>query len=240
VDPRRNGYSRAQTSTLIRRSHDDLRASPATEAAAVSRIQLLTGGTSSRSMTIQADRRLTSDRDVNVNAITPGFFATLGIRIVAGRDYDERDSTPVGTSGPRSAIVNETFVKRYLAGYNPLGARVGSGSGPDVQPDIEIVGVVADFSYRGIREEWEQVYFPMLDAREDSGHFYVRVRGTSDQAAQSLRAIVHDADPALPITYFRTVNEQVDRSLNTERMLAALSRVLAGWHSCCLWSGCTA
>src|SRR4030095_34963 len=51
----------------------------------------------------------------------------------------------------------------------------------------------------------------------------VKVRGTPDQAAQSIRSIVHRADPALPMTYFRTVNEQVNRSLNTERILATLS-----------------
>jgi ABC-type antimicrobial peptide transport system permease subunit len=62
----------------------------------------------------------------------------------------------------------------------------------------------------------------MLDG-EYGGHFYVKVRGTPDQAAQSIRSIVHDADPALPITAFRTVNEQVNRSLNTERILATLS-----------------
>jgi ABC-type antimicrobial peptide transport system permease subunit len=55
------------------------------------------------------------------------------------------------------------------------------------------------------------------------GNFYVRVRGTPGQAAQTIRSIVHDADPALPITDFRTVDEQVSRSLNTERLLATLS-----------------
>jgi ABC-type antimicrobial peptide transport system permease subunit len=51
----------------------------------------------------------------------------------------------------------------------------------------------------------------------------VKVRGTPEQAAESIRSIVHNADSALPITYFRTVNEQVSRSLNTERILATLS-----------------
>jgi len=86
--------------------------------------------------------------------------------------------------------------------------------------------VVTTFSYRGLREESEQAFFPMLDGGEGvdvGGAFYVKVRGTPEEAAQSIRSIVHDADPALPITYFRTVNEQVSRSLNTERILATLS-----------------
>ena len=95
----------------------------------------------------------------------PGFFATLGTRIVAGRDFDERDSLPVSEGGQRVAIVNEAFVKRYFGGRNPLGARIGQGSGPDVKPDIEIIGVVANISYRGVREEWEQAYFPIVSGQ---------------------------------------------------------------------------
>jgi hypothetical protein len=158
-----------------------------------------------------------------LNAITPGFFATLGIRVVAGRTFDERDSRPAGDAGARSAIVNEAFVKRYLAGQNPLGALVCQGAGPDARPTIEIVGVVADFSYRGLREQSEQAYFPLLEGTGVGGHFYVKVRGTPEQAAESIRSIVHQADPALPITYLRTMGEQVNRSLNTERILATLS-----------------
>src|SRR5205814_4022379 len=78
-----------------------------------------------------------------------------------------------------------------------------------------------------LREEWEQAYFPIVSGEGgnfyESGNFYVRVQGTSETAFQSIRAILRNADPTLPITYFRTLDEQVRRSLNTERMLAALS-----------------
>jgi predicted permease len=223
LDPRRNGYTPARASRLVRSIHDDIRASAGTETSAVVRFPLLTGGSWNNAMTIQTDRRVVTDRDVNLNAVTPGFFSTLGIRIVAGRDFGARDSMPAGDAEPRVAIVNEAFVKRYLADRNPLGARIGLGAGPDARPNSDIVGVVADFSYRGLREQSEQAYFPMIDGSDIGGTFYVRVRGTPEQAAQSIRSIVHKADPALPITYFRTVDEQVDRSLNTERILAILS-----------------
>ncbi len=223
LDPRRNGYSGKEASQLTRRIYDELRSSPGAEMSAVARVQLLTGGSAMNPMTIQANERITTDRAVNYNAVSPGFFRTLGIRLIAGRDFDERDSRQVGETGQRSAIVNESFVKRYLAGRNPLGARIGQGSGPDVKPNIEIVGVVSDFSYRGFREDPEQAYFPIFEGDDTGGNFYVKVRGTSEAAFQSIRTIVHNADPTLPITYFRTLEEQVNRSLNTERMLAALS-----------------
>ena len=223
LDPRRIGYSRKEASQLTRRIYDELRSSPGIQMSAVARVQLLTGGSAMNPMTIQTNERITTDRAVNYNAVSPGFFATLGIRLIAGRDFEERDSRPVGETGQRSAIVNESFVKRYMARRSPLGARIGQGSGPDVKPDIEIVGVVSDFNYRGFREDPEQAYFPIFEGDDAGGNFYVKVRGTSEAAFQSIRTIIHNADPALPITYFRTLEEQVNRSLSTERMLAALS-----------------
>jgi predicted permease len=223
IDPVRSGYSPSDASRLTRRIGDEIGAAPITQAAAAARFPLLTGGSWNNPMTIQTDRRIVTDRDVNLNAITPGFFATLGIRLVAGRNFDERDSRPAGHDGARVAIVNEAFVARYVGDRNPLGVLICQGAGPDARPIIEIVGVVADFSYRGLRERSEQAYFPLLDGSEAGGHFFVKVRGTPDQAAQTIRSIVHDADPTLPITYLRTVGEQVNRSLNTERILATLS-----------------
>ena len=115
-------------------------------------------------------------------------------------------------------------MKRYFGGRNPLGARIGHGAGPDAKPDIEVVGVVANISYRGVREEWEQAYFPISgEGFYEGGNFYVRVQGPPRRGFQSIRTILRNADPTLPIAYFRTLDEQVSRSLNTERMLAALS-----------------
>ena len=223
VEPRRNGYSSSEASRLTRGIYDEIRASPGIRAAAAARFPLLTGGSWNNPMTIQADRRIATDRDVNLNAVTPGFFATLGVKLVAGRDFDERDAKPGSAPGARAAIVNEAFVTRYLDGANPIGVRICQGAGPDAQPTIEIVGVVADFSYRGLREHSEQAYFPLVDGQDVGNHFYVKVRGTPDEATQSIRSIVHRADPALPITYLRTADEHVNRSLSTERILATLS-----------------
>jgi predicted permease len=214
LDPLRNGYSRSGASRVIRRVYREVQGSTITDSSAVARFPLLTGGSWSDPMTIQSNTRITTD-DINLDAVTPGFFTTLGVRLIAGRDFDERDS--------HSAIVNEAFVKRYLGGRNPLGVRICEGNGPDARPDIEVVGVVGNFNYRGLREESEQAFFPLFEGDDTGGAFYIRVRGTPEGASQMVRTIVHNADPALPIEYFRTVDEQVSRSLNTERILAALS-----------------
>lgn len=221
--PQKNGYSRADSARLIRRIDAEVRALPIARASAVARYALLTGGSWSDPMVIQTGRRIVTDHDINLNAVSPGFFATLGARILAGRDFDVRDSRPAGETGRRSAIVNQAFVRRYLAGVDPLGVRIGEGSGPDVKPDVAIVGVVADFSYRGLREDSEQAWFPIFEGDDYGGTFYLKVRGTSNQAFQTIRRVVRQADPEIPILFFRTLDEQVSRSLNTERMLATLS-----------------
>jgi len=236
IKPALSGYSGPEESRLIRRITEGLRDSTSIQASAIAHDQLLLGGVWANSLTIrspaiQAGERFITDREVQMNAVSPGFFATLGTRIVAGRDFNEHDalnvappnqSMPVSDSGQRAVIVNEAFVKRYFGGRNPLGARVAMGSRPDARPDTEIIGVVQNISYRSVREQWEQAYYP-IGTEMSGSNFYVRYRGTPESAFRSIREILHYADPTMPISYFRTLDEQIDRSLNTERMLATLS-----------------
>jgi putative ABC transport system permease protein len=222
IAPVKSGYSRADAARLVRRLDEEVRALPTTRNSGAARNAFLTGGSWRNSTTIQADRRIVTG-NVNLNAVSPGFFSTLGIRMLAGRDFDARDSRPAGETGLRSAIVNEAFVKRYLAGRDPLGIYIGEGSGPDVKPDVVIVGVCASFNYRGLRDNSEQAFFPMFEGEDASATFYVKVRGAPEQAIPSIRRIVRQADPRLPILWFRTLDDQVNRSLTTERLLAALS-----------------
>jgi predicted permease len=222
IAPVQSGYSNADAARLVRRLHDEVRALPVIRDSAAARWAFLTGGSWNNAVTIQADRRIVTG-DVNLNAVTPGFFSTLGVRILAGRDFDTRDIRPPGEVGRRSVIVNEPFVKRYLAGRDPLGIRIGQGSGPDAKPDVVIVGVCAGFNYRGLRDDSEQAFFPMFEGDDAGATFYVKVRGAPEQAIPSIRRIVRQADPRVPILWFRSLDEQVNRSLSTERLLAALS-----------------
>ena len=228
LEPWRNGATRDDASRLIRRVYARLRETPETRDAAAARFQMLVGGSWSNPMTIRANERITTDRDVHLNAITPGFFATMGVRLVAGRNFTDRDWRPVGEAGMRSAIVNEAFVERYLKGQNPLGMLVCQGNGPDAKPDIEIVGVVSNFSYRGMREMNEQAFFSLFEGQDTDGKFYVPVSGSAEQTARAIRRIVAEVDPGLPLSYFRTLDDQVNRSLTPERILATLSTAFGG------------
>ena len=87
--------------------------------------------------------------DPHMQFISPGFFQTLNIPVMLGRDFTDRDDK--GT--PPVALINERFAKRYFAGRSPVGLHVGMGGNPGTKTDIEIVGVVKDTRYESLRDE---------------------------------------------------------------------------------------
>jgi putative ABC transport system permease protein len=174
-------------------------------------------------------------RQTFANVIGPRWFATYGTRIVAGRDFDERDA-----AGSRAvAIVNETFVRRFLPGTSPLGRIVRQDPAPRDGPQpVEIVGVVQDAVYRSLREGVPPtMYLPLAQARRVPPFIRISVRSATQAPAalrRALTAAITRVRPDLVVTY-RVVREQVDASLMRERLVAmiagffgALALLLAG------------
>jgi len=226
VSPPSVGYADPDARRLVRELHRRLDAMPGIEAAAVANTSLLRGGSFSRTLTIESDKRVVTDGSVYGLRVTPGFFATLGIRLIAGREFDERDTRDArpGTPGFRSVIVNQRFARRYFGDRSPVGRRIGIGNQPDTPTNIEIVGVIEDFSYRSLRlKESEHIFLPFWERQSEDGAFYLKTRDTSEAAFASIRAAVRELDPALPVSELTTFEERIDRSLWNERMLATLS-----------------
>jgi predicted permease len=223
INPRRAGASDEDSSRTMARVLAELRSLPEVESVGLAGVDLLNDGSWSDSMTIESDKRIVTDRPVHLEPITPGLFTTLGTPVIAGRDFDERDALPPTGERWRSVIVNERFARRYFGEGSPLGRRVGLGEREDARTDIEIVGVVRDFSYRDLREQTEQAFLPYFEGDWTAGTYYLRVRGTPLAAFASIRSAVARVNPTLPLLSPRTLDEQVDRSLTTERMMATLS-----------------
>ena len=232
IDPDTNGYAGERGKTFIKHLRERLASVPGVSNAAFATQQLLTGSAWSNFITIEGqpfdpDRRWWSYN----NAVSPGFFTTMGIPILQGRDFDARDEriAPQGKAAfvPRVAIANRTFVERYLAGKPAIGMHVGFGRDPGTPTPIEVVGVAADAKYTGVRDEIQpQLYFPFLEGPHVGvATMYVRTRQDAASIQRTLEQVVRQLDPGVPIYDVRTLEEQVARSLSTDRLIANLATV---------------
>lgn len=224
VNPPALGFSDSAGTVLMNSLLQRLRSVPGVENVAIANTTILTGSGFRRTFTI-GDERVVTERTVPGLRVSPGFFATLRARVVAGREFNEADTRDFA-DGYRSVVVNRSFARRYFGGRNPVGQRVGVGDRPDTPIDIEIVGLIEDISFRFIREdEPEHVFFPFVQepSLASDGTFYLRVRGDPEASFSAIRASVAQINPALPIRNLTTLDDQIDRALSTERALATLS-----------------
>jgi predicted permease len=228
ASPASNGYSDADAKRLMKQLLEKIENAPGIESAAIANTHILTGGTSSSSMTIQSDQRIVTDRAVHYMRVSPGFFATLRTPFISGRNFEERDLRDPESKDTayRSIIVSESFARKYFGNRNPVGHRLGFGNRPDTRTTVEIIGVVKGFSRRSLRDDQEnieQAFVPYWDRQSGGGTFYVRVRGKPEATFASIRSAVAQVDPVLPVVDMITLDGQIDRSLATERMLATLT-----------------
>lgn len=255
VNPMLNGYTRAATRDFYNKLQTTLEGLPGVQSASLGRTRLLDNDRSSSTITI-AGYQAKQDEDMEpwVNTVNPGYFATLGIPMVAGREFrpaDERlltsdavlESIDFTTESgrdkyrelqknlkgaPKYAVVNERFAKHYFgSASNAIGRYFGFGSNPGTPTDIEIVGVVRDSMYRNLRDEIpRQVFTPAIQNEFTSGmNVYVRTTLDPAQTFTSIRRTIQSMDATLPVYDLRTMSDQIDRALVTERMVAMLSAV---------------
>ena len=158
-----------------------------------------------------------------VGFISPGYFATMRIPLLLGRDVDERDVYSLN----KVLVVNETFARHFFRGENPIGRRVGLADGVY---DYEIIGVVKDGKYTGLREEsLRMVYVPFRPGPWAS-HMVVHLRTASDPAGlpSQLRERVRALDASATVFDVHTVRDEIDRSLLRERLLGTITSLFGG------------
>ena len=156
----------------------------------------------------------------NRHLISPRYFATLGIPILAGRDFDERDSSRV----PHVVIVNETFSRRHFPGENPIGRTLVTGM---AQLPSQIVGVVADVRSTSLNAPPEADYFlPALQRPEAFTNILVRTNVGAAAMLPVVREAVRSVDPDLPLLQPQPLSARVARTV-ADRKLALM--LLAGF-----------
>jgi predicted permease len=158
----------------------------------------------------------------DVNQVGPRYFEVLRIPLLRGRPFDERDRA----GGPAVIIVNEAIVRRYFKNNDPIGRRVWLGSDATAQ-SVEVVGVVADGKYRGLRERDElMAYVPGLRSAPWSATIVVRAGGAPGRGIELVRQELRALDAQLPLLGVRTMHQHLAVATSRERLLAALATAL--------------
>jgi predicted permease len=233
VDPAKNGYSGSRMRVFYTDIDREIQALPGVKSAAYAMYPLLSGSTSDTTMYVEGHHvKDGEDMQAYYNAVSPGYWKTMGVPLLEGRDFDERDRIDSRDDGnwqkdPTVVIVNRKFAQHFFGRESPIGRHIGFGRGSDTKLDMEIVGLAENSLYGGPRQGVErQVFFPYLQAPfPHAVSFYVNTSQESSAIFPRLRNVVAKLDPSMPIYDMKTLGAQLDETLSTERLIAWLSVV---------------
>src|SRR6266850_1228903 len=226
IAPQLNGYNTTRSIALVDQLRERFAGLPGVRGVGSSEIATLTGTDNGSNITIEGKKDLEEDlQHVNYDGVSPKYFSTLGVALLAGREFNESDT---GNS-PKVAIVNESMAKRYFPEGNPLGARFAWGGGK-VTPNITIAGVVKDTKQSHVRDgSVPYINYPYSqDTRLTGMTFYVRTQQAPLLLANGLRGEVQHLDANLPVYDLKTFERVVNEDLFAERMVAGLSASFGG------------
>ncbi len=223
IDAPLNGYKPERSLDIYRQIYANLNALPGVESAGLAIMAVMEGGEWDQSYTVDSFQAKPNEGlDPHMNFVSPGYFKTMGVAIVQGRDFRPSD---MGKDAPKVCMINEKFAKKYFPGGLAVGHRAGQGNDPGTKTDIEIVGVFADMKYEGVKDEipievvrpYEQLGFTL------GMNVYIRTAHEPEQMFSAARHAVQQIDATLPVVDMKTLEKQVDNSLVTERLVATLS-----------------
>jgi predicted permease len=242
------GYKGQRMRNFEERLLDGSSRLPGVRVASLASITPLEGSRWNGDISVQGYERKADEKPyVDMNAVSARYFETLGIPIVMGRDFRDGDN-PAFTPDPpdkptreqkpppeppgspaKVAIINQAMAKKYFPNESPLGKRFSDGEKFKMEDSFEIVGVVKDTHYFGLRESVESmIYFP--NWRQGSGDRMLCLRSTGDpkQLIDGVRRQVRNLDSAIPVLTTITMDDQVNNNVSQERLIATLCSFFGG------------
>jgi len=223
ISPGLNGYETSRSLTLFQRLEQELAALPGVTGVATARVPLLAGNNWGNDVSVEGFQRgPDTDAEARYNEINSGYFRTLGVPLMSGREFTEADS---GT-GPKVAIVNEAFAKKFNLGRDAVGKHMAQGEG---KLDIEIVGLVQNAKYSQVKQEVPPLFFRPYRQSERIGSntLYVRTSADPAQILRAIPAVVARLDPNLPVEDLKTMPQQVRENVFLDRMISTLAAAFA-------------
>ncbi|MGE0863598.1 MAG: ABC transporter permease [Vicinamibacterales bacterium] len=219
LNPALSGYENQQGVNFYRELLDRLNSSPGVKSAGTASVAILAGDEWDSTMSVEGHAaKEGEDMQAFMNSLSPGYFQTMGIPFLEGRDFTRVDAKEDATV----AIVNQKFARHFFGDKSAVGRHVGFGSGPETKLSIEIVGVVADSLYEGPREGVRrQVFIPSWG--RGGVTFYMRTTEASSAAFNLVRNEVKRLDAGMPVFDMKTLQGQLDETLLSDRLIAMLS-----------------
>ncbi len=221
VDLRNGNYEKDQRGTAMKEMLTHLRALPGVRSASASNMTPVSQSFWNEDLEIEGyASKGRDDTLVYFNEVSDRYFETMGMDLVAGRDFNAHD-TP---ESPKVAIVNQTMAKKYFAGQSPIGKRYRAEEGNKMGPSTEIVGVVTDSKYGSLREDILPTAFiaSNQEATPMSYQFELRAAGRPTALISGAKSAIAEVNGNVSLQ-FKTLSVQVDESLARERLLATLS-----------------
>jgi predicted permease len=224
VSPWRNGYEPARSAVFFDRLLSEIGTLPGVTGAAGASVGVLEGNNWGNDVSVEGFKRdADTEAGSNVNEVGPGYFKTMGIPLLAGREFAAGD----GLGAPQVAIVNEAFAKKFGLGKDAVGKRFGRGF--TTKYDLEIVGLTKDAKYSEVKKPVPPVFF--IPYKQDSFigglEFYVRTTLPEDQSVRAIPGVVRRLDPNLPVRELKTVTQQARDNTFMDRMISTMASAFA-------------
>jgi predicted permease len=227
VNPSLNRYDEKKTTALYHDLLERLASVPGVKGVAMSNPGLLSGSVNSTGIYVQgrvySGSRQGENNGINRLVISPSFFDVMGIPIVLGRGFTNRDNA----DAPKVVVINEAAARKYFPNQNPIGQRMGTSV--ETSGQMEIVGVLHDVKYSSVREETPPtMYQPYPQTRVGGAVFELRTAGAASGVMGAVREAARQIDPNLPLTDVSTQIEQVERRFAQEKLFAQAYTLFGG------------
>ncbi len=223
--PELNSYTTERTRQLFERIEDEFSALPGVTSVVAAMVPVLAGDNWNNSLVVEGfEAGPDTNSSASFNGVGPGYFRTMAIPLMAGREFTRADAL----GAPKAGIVNQAFAKKFNLGANPVGKRFGLG-GPNAKLDIEIVGIVQDAKYSDVKREVPPQYF--LPYRQEErlgfGYFYLRTSTPPEQLLTTVPTIMRKLDATLPVGDVKTMETQIRENVTQDRIISTLSLAFA-------------
>jgi predicted permease len=225
LSPELNGYTPERSRIFFERLEEKLAATPGATGVTVSLVPLVGGSNWGTSVAVQGFQSgPDTDDSSRFNEIGPGYFRTLGVPLMSGREFTDADVL----KSQKVAIVNQEFLKKFGLGSDAVGKMMGT-QGLGSKLDVRIVGVVQNLKYSSVKDAIPPVFYMPYrqDERLGAASVYVRTAGDPAQFASTVTSVVKSLDPNLPLEDLKTMPQQVKDNTFLDRLMSTLSALFA-------------